>query len=127
MSKFCIGFKIKKVRGKDALGHTGRVVGLSTYPVGSNVHDGWTLKPWVAHFPIDIQVMMDKDWPNAAGEMQPRMRIAFSQEDLWEPVVPDGMEGISWEESLFIPDGKGGLSYNRELIEEPAYAEVSDR
>lgn len=127
MPKFFIGQPVKKVRGTGNIGITGRVVGLKCYPKGTWVYDGWGLGKWPADFDIDLQVLCDREWINTPGYPQPRMRPCYTQEAFWEPIVPDGEKKIEWEESLFIPDGSGGLVYNRELIEEPAYVEVQNR
>lgn len=127
MARFFVGQRVKKVRGKSNIGATGRVVSLYCYAPGELIHDPWVLFPYTLKFPIDFQVQMDNDWVNTQGVPQPKARIGYAYSDDWEPIVPDGEKKIEWEESLFIPDGKGGLVYNRELIEEPAYAEVSNR
>lgn len=123
MPKFYMGQKIKKVRGNTNLGATGRVVGFKYYPQGAIVDDDWSLRPWKALSPLDLQIQMDASWVNTLHQPQPRARIAYSESELWEPIVPDGEKKIEWKDCLFSPNGEGGLSYNRELIEEPAYVE----
>ena len=98
MAKFFIGQRVKKVRGSGNVGSQAIVVGLGVF-----THDS---KGRCLSHPHTVRVQWFGDWINSLGDKQPASLLAFDMLENFDPVVPDGMQPVSWEECLWQPDAQ---------------------
>lgn len=74
MSKFFVGQRVKKVRGKLDIGNTGRVTALDA----------------LCPFGWDVRVVWDHAGPCDDGSIAPAGEAVWMRSELLEPILPDG-------------------------------------
>lgn len=97
MSKFFVGQRVKKVRGRVNVGFTGVVVALGFFPKGPSSPGFHRADD------CDIRVRFDTDWRNKEGATLPASHPAFGLASQYEPAY-DGNEVVSWESCLWMPE-----------------------
>lgn len=99
MSRFYVGQRVKKVRGKNDHGATGVVV-----EIGRWTHDQEGLSVGT---PCDLRIRNDRGWMNAKGNIRPAEIIAYARSEHWEPITDPGRELVPWSACLWRPEGVG--------------------
>lgn len=92
MSRFFVGQRVKKVRGEYNVGHEGVVLEIGVFDKDRSG------RPFLERCTICVQY--SKNWINVHGYVRSAAHAAYGKQEHFEPIVPDGMQPVEWEQCL---------------------------